>query len=88
MDAEVVAGWRARRIVPCHGDVINEQGYETFLAAFKKVRQEQRCAKHARQGVLVTDAQFSPFDSPAVPHPRRQVTLQDGVVAAADGCGH
>ncbi|PWN29893.1 hypothetical protein BDZ90DRAFT_212294, partial [Jaminaea rosea] len=36
MDAEVVAGWRARRIVPCHGDVINEQGYETFLAAFKK----------------------------------------------------
>lgn len=36
-DAEVVAGWGAARIIPCHGDVIEENGRKAWLDAFRKV---------------------------------------------------
>ncbi|KAF8324308.1 uncharacterized protein EI90DRAFT_3146910 [Cantharellus anzutake] len=34
-DAKTVAGWDFNRIVPCHGDVIEEKGKEAFLEAYK-----------------------------------------------------
>ncbi|KAF7974990.1 hypothetical protein HWV62_10747 [Athelia sp. TMB] len=35
-DAKTVASWDFERIIPCHGDVIEERGHDAWVAAYSK----------------------------------------------------